>query len=64
MAGVNVALTSLLKSGDHIVAAAAIFGNSLHIIKSILPNFGIEYTLVDVDDNDAWAIRNTQCESR
>jgi O-succinylhomoserine sulfhydrylase len=54
MAAVNVALTSILKSGDHLVAAAAIFGNSLHIIKSILPNFGIEYTLVDVDDNEAW----------
>ena len=54
MAAVNVALTSLLKSGDHVLASSAIFGNSLHIIKSILPNFGIEYTLVDVDDNNAW----------
>lgn len=54
MAAVNVAFTSLLKSGDHLVASSAIFGNSLHIIKSILPNFGIEYTLVDVDNNEAW----------
>lgn len=54
MAAVNVAFTSLLKSGDHIIASSAIFGNSLHIIKSILPNFGIDYTLVDVDDNEAW----------
>ena len=54
MAAVNVAFTALLKSGDHIVASSAIFGNSLHIIKSILPNFGIDYTLVEVDDNEAW----------
>ena len=54
MAAVNVALTALLKSGDHLVASSAIFGNSLHIIKSILPNFGIDYTLVDVEDNQAW----------
>lgn len=54
MAAVNVALTALLKSGDHVIASSAIFGNSLHIIKSILPNFGIDYTLVDVDDNEAW----------
>lgn len=54
MAAVNVALTSLLKSGDHILASSAIFGNSLQIIKSFLPNFGIDYSLVDVDNNEAW----------
>lgn len=54
MAAVQVAFSALLKSGDHIVASSAIFGNSLHIIKSIFPNYGVDYTLVDVNDNDAW----------
>jgi len=54
MAAVFVTLASLLKAGDHIVASSAIFGNSLNIIKAILPNYGIEHTLVDVDDNTSW----------
>lgn len=54
MAAVFVTLASLLKSGDHIVASSAIFGNSLNIIKTILPNYGIEHTLVEVDDNKSW----------
>ncbi|MDX1653116.1 MAG: aminotransferase class I/II-fold pyridoxal phosphate-dependent enzyme [Brumimicrobium sp.] len=54
MAAVFVTFASLLKSGDHVIASSAIFGNSLKIIKSILPDYGIDYTLVDVDDNKAW----------
>ena len=55
MAAVHVAFSALLKSGDHIVASSAIFGNSLNIIKTIFPNYGVDYTLVDVNDNEAWA---------
>ena len=54
MAAVNTVLMALLKSGDHIVASSAIFGNSLHIIKAILPQFGVDFTLVDVVNNEAW----------
>jgi len=54
MAAVFVTLASLLKNGDHIVASSAIFGNSLNILKSILPNYGIECTLVEVDNNKSW----------
>jgi len=54
MAAVFTTFAALLKSGDHIVASKAIFGNSAHIIQSILPNYGITHTLVDIDDNDAW----------
>jgi O-succinylhomoserine sulfhydrylase len=54
MAAVFTTFAALLKSGDHIVASKAIFGNSLYIIQSILPNYGINYTLVDIDDNAAW----------
>jgi O-succinylhomoserine sulfhydrylase len=54
MAAVFVTLASLLKSGDHIVSSSAIFGNSKHIIESTLPDYGIDYTFVDVDNNDQW----------
>jgi O-succinylhomoserine sulfhydrylase len=54
MAAVFVTLASLLKSGDHIVASSAIFGNSKHIIDSILPDYGIEFTFAEVDKNDSW----------
>ncbi|MDH5475775.1 MAG: aminotransferase class I/II-fold pyridoxal phosphate-dependent enzyme [Cyclobacteriaceae bacterium] len=54
MAAVFVTFASLLKAGDHVVASSAIFGNSLNILKAILPNYGIEHTLVEVDDNNSW----------
>ena len=55
MAAVFVTCASLLKSGDHIVASSAIFGNSKHIIDSILPNYGIEFSFAEVDNNESWA---------
>lgn len=54
MAAVNTTFFSLLSSGDHIVASSAIFGNTLNILNSILPRFGITSTLVDVDNNQEW----------
>ena len=44
MAAVHVCLASLLKQGDHLVSASAIFGNSRHVIGSILPNYGISHS--------------------
>ncbi|MYM54734.1 aminotransferase class I/II-fold pyridoxal phosphate-dependent enzyme [Thalassovita mangrovi] len=55
MAAVNGALTALLKSGDHVVAARALFGSCLYILEDILGRFGVEVTLVDGTDNEAWA---------
>ncbi len=60
MAAVFTTFAALLKSGDHIVASKAIFGNSLYIIQSILPNYGISHTLVDIADNTAWQKAVTQ----
>ncbi|MGB7270010.1 MAG: O-succinylhomoserine sulfhydrylase [Albidovulum sp.] len=53
MAAVNAALTSLLKSGDHVVAARALFGSCLYVLE-ILGRFGVEVTLVDGTDLDQW----------
>ncbi|MEM7439311.1 MAG: O-succinylhomoserine sulfhydrylase [Pseudomonadota bacterium] len=54
MAAVNGALMALLSSGDHVVAARALFGSCLFICEDILPRFGVEVTFVDGTDLDAW----------
>lgn len=54
MAAVNGALMSILKAGDHIVSARALFGSCLYIAEDLLPRFGVEVTFVDGADLDAW----------
>ncbi|WP_333695075.1 O-succinylhomoserine sulfhydrylase [Phaeobacter italicus] len=54
MAAVNGALTSMLKAGDHVVSAKALFGSCLYILENILTRFGVEVTFVDGTDLDAW----------
>ncbi|MCV2882568.1 O-succinylhomoserine sulfhydrylase [Actibacterium sp. XHP0104] len=54
MAAVNGALTSVVKAGDHVVAARALFGSCLYILEDILARFGVEITLVDGTDLDQW----------
>lgn len=54
MAAVWAALICQLQSGDHVVAARALFGSCHHILTKILPKFGIEATLVDGTDIAQW----------
>ncbi len=54
MAAVNGALTSMLKAGDHLVSAIALFGSCLYILEEILTRYGVEVTFVDGTDLDAW----------
>ncbi|WP_439149590.1 aminotransferase class V-fold PLP-dependent enzyme [Sulfitobacter sp.] len=54
MAAVSGALTALLKAGDHVVAARALFGSCLYVLEDILVRFGVEVTLIDGTDNTAW----------
>lgn len=54
MAAVNGAMMSILKAGDHIVAARALFGSCLYIAEEILPRFGVEVTFVDGSDLGQW----------
>ena len=54
MAAVNGALTSMLKAGDHIVSAKALFGSCLYIVESILTRFGVDVTFVDGTDLEQW----------
>ena len=54
MAAVFGSLACQLKAGDHIVSSKALFGSCYQVITSILPRFGITYTLVDGSDLEAW----------
>jgi O-succinylhomoserine sulfhydrylase len=55
MAAVTAALLGYLRAGDHIVAARAMFGSCRYVIEDLCPRFGIQSTLVDGRDLDAWA---------
>ena len=54
MAAVFAALASVLRQGDRLVASRALFGSCLHIVKQILPRYGVETEVVDGRDLDAW----------
>jgi len=54
MAAVNGALISLLKAGDHVVAARALFGSCLYILEDLLPRFGVEVSFVDGTNLAEW----------
>lgn len=54
MAAVSGALTSMLKAGDHVVSAKALFGSCLYILEEILGRFGVEVTFVDGTNLDEW----------
>ena len=54
MAAIFATLATHLRQGDHMIAATSLFGNTAHIIKQILPGWGINYTLVDINDREAW----------
>ena len=54
MAAVTAAMLSLLQAGDHVVAARALFGSCRYIVETLLPRYGIETTLIDGRDMQAW----------
>ena len=54
MAAVHLALTGLLRAGDHVVAGKALFGSCAWILKTWAPRFGVEVTLVDAPDIAQW----------
>ncbi|HEY3638401.1 MAG TPA: O-succinylhomoserine sulfhydrylase [Rhizomicrobium sp.] len=54
MAAVTAALLCYLRSGDHVIAARAMFGSCLYVIEDVLARFGISHTLVDGEDIAQW----------
>ncbi len=54
MAAVSGALTAMLKAGDHVVAARALFGSCLYVLEEVLTRFGVEVSFVDGTDLGQW----------
>lgn len=54
MAAVFASIMCQIKSGDHFVASRVLFGSCYHIATKILPNYGIEVTLVDGTNEEEW----------
>lgn len=54
MAAMTAALLCQVKTGDHVVGAKAAFGSCRWLLDSLLPRFGVETTVIDGRDNDAW----------
>jgi O-succinylhomoserine sulfhydrylase len=54
MAAVTAVFLSHLKTGDHVVAAKALFGSCRYVVEELLPRFGIASTLVDGADLGQW----------
>jgi O-succinylhomoserine sulfhydrylase len=54
MAAVTASILAYVKAGDHIVSARALFGSCRYIVETLCPRFGVECTLIDGRDLDAW----------
>jgi cystathionine beta-lyase/cystathionine gamma-synthase len=53
MAAIHGALTSLLRPGDEVIAAKAIYGGTYGLLTGLLAGFGIGHTFVDTTDASA-----------
>ncbi len=54
MAAVSSALLAMLRAGDHVVGARALFGSCRYIVEEMLPRYGITSTLIDGRDLAQW----------
>ncbi len=55
MAAISLVLLTFLNSGDHIVAQQSLYPTTTNLITRKLPRLGIEHTLVEQSDLDAFA---------
>jgi O-succinylhomoserine sulfhydrylase len=54
MAAVTATFLCVLRTGDHVVAAKAMFGACRYVVEEVLPRFGISHTLVKGEDVEQW----------
>ncbi len=54
MAAVFASIMCQIKAGDHFIASKVLFSSCFYIATKILPNYGIEVTLVDGPNEDEW----------
>ena len=52
MAAVFASIMCQIKAGDHFIASRVLFGSCFHIATKILPNYGVEVTLVDATNEE------------
>lgn len=62
MSAVTTTILALCSTGDHVVAQQALFSSTSLLFQMVCPRFGIEVTLVDVNDSQAFvdAVRPNQ----
>jgi O-acetylhomoserine (thiol)-lyase len=53
-AALHLAVATLMGAGGHIVASAALYGGSHHLLHHTLRRFGVDTTFVQPDDLDGW----------
>jgi len=54
MSAIFTSMAAFLKSGDHIISARSVFGSTHQILTQIFPRWGIEYSYVDINDQENW----------
>lgn len=54
MAAVAAAILCQVHAGDHVLAAKAMFGSCRYIIETLLPKYGVEFTLIDGVNFENW----------
>ncbi len=54
MAAVSAALLCSVRAGDHVVAARALFGSCRWVVEKLMPQYGVETTLVDGTRLEEW----------
>ncbi len=55
MCAITTALLTLLDKGDHLLLVGGVYRRTREFMEEFLPRFGIETTLVPVEDRSSWA---------
>ncbi len=55
MGAIFTSVMCLLDQGDHVVAQRNLYANTTVLLETLLPRWGIEYTLVDQTNAESWA---------
>jgi methionine-gamma-lyase len=56
MAAITAALVTSLESGDTLLAAKQLYGNTYGLIETLVRRLGVNVTYVDVTDTEAWNV--------
>ncbi|KXF79497.1 O-succinylhomoserine sulfhydrylase [Paramesorhizobium deserti] len=54
MAAVAAAILCQVRAGDHVLAARALFGSCRYVIETLLPKYGVDFTLIDGSKIENW----------